>query len=62
MSEDERRTLELFLKCGSIRKTAIKLGGLKKRREIRKILRKCYEELKKIENCENTQKPKDFDF
>lgn len=47
LKENDRKILELFIKTGSIRKTAMKLGGLKRRGIIRKILRKCYLELKK---------------
>uniref|UniRef100_A0A7C3ZCG2 ASCH domain-containing protein n=1 Tax=Archaeoglobus fulgidus TaxID=2234 RepID=A0A7C3ZCG2_ARCFL len=45
LDERERKVLEIFLKYGSIRKAARKLGGARKRGEIRKILRKCYKEL-----------------
>lgn len=47
LSEADRKVLELFLKTGSIRKTAMKLGSMKKRGIVRKILRKCYNELRK---------------
>ncbi len=47
LSERDRKILELFLRSGSIRKAAAKLGGWKKRGEIRKVLRRCYNELKK---------------
>jgi hypothetical protein len=47
LNEKDRRILELFVQTGSIRRTAMKLGGYKKRGIIRKILRKCYLELKK---------------
>ena len=47
LNEKDREILELFVKTGSIRKTAMKLGGLKRRGIIRKILRKCYNELRK---------------
>ncbi len=47
LSDRDREILELFLKSGSIRRAAAKLGGWKKRGEIRKILRKCYIELKR---------------
>ncbi len=48
LSKRDRMVLELFLKTGSIRKTASKLGGLRKRGEVRKVLRKCYNILKEI--------------
>ena len=47
LNEKDRNILELFIKTGSIRKTAMKLGSMKKRGVIRKILRKCYNELRK---------------
>ena len=47
LNEADRRILELFVKTGSIRRTAMKLGSMKKRGVIRKILRKCYNELRK---------------
>ncbi len=47
LNEADRRILELFVKTGSIRKTAMKLGSIKKRGIIRKILRRCYNELRK---------------
>ncbi len=46
LDERDRRVLELFIKTGSIRKTASKLGGLRKRGEVRKVLRKCYNMLR----------------
>ncbi len=46
LSEEERKVLELFLKTGSIRKTAFRLGGIRKRKVVRDLLRKCYSELK----------------
>lgn len=42
LSKSEKRILNTFLKEGSIRKAAKKLGSWKKRNEIRCILRKCY--------------------
>ncbi len=42
LNERDRKVLELFLRCGSIRKAAAKLGGWRKRGEIRAVLRKCY--------------------
>jgi hypothetical protein len=47
LSEKDKKILQLFVKTGSIRKTAMKLGGLKKRGVIRKILRSCYDELRR---------------
>ncbi len=46
LEERDRKVLEIFLMYGSIRKAARKLGGSRKRGEIRKILRKCYLMLK----------------
>jgi len=47
LDERDRLVLETFLSYGSIRKAARKLGGARKRGEIRKVLRKCYNELVK---------------
>jgi len=47
LKREERKILELFVKTGSIRKAAMKMGGIKKRGIIRKVLRKCYNELRK---------------
>ncbi|ASJ17435.1 ASCH domain-containing protein [Thermococcus chitonophagus] len=47
LSFEEIALLKLFLKEGSLRKAAMKLGGLNKRYKIREVLRKAYEELKK---------------
>ncbi|AFK22237.1 ASCH domain-containing protein [Pyrococcus sp. ST04] len=47
LSFEEVALLKLFLKEGSLRKAAMKLGGLNKRYKIREVLRKAYEELKK---------------
>ncbi len=47
LNDRDKKILEMFVKTQSIRKTALKLGGLRKRGVIRKILRKCYLELKK---------------
>ncbi len=47
LSEEDRQLLELFLKTGSLRKAAYRLGGLNKRYLIREALRRAYEELKK---------------
>ncbi len=46
LRREERKVLELFVKTGSIRKAAMKMGGIKKRGVIRKVLRRCYNELK----------------
>ena len=46
LEDREREILKTFLRYGSIRRTAAKLGGYRKRGEIRRILRKCYAELK----------------
>ncbi len=47
LDDRKRRILEAFLKYGSIRRAAAKLGSYRKRGEIRKVLRECYAELKK---------------
>ncbi len=47
LSQKDRKILETFLKTQSIRKTAMKIGGLKKRGIVRKVLRNCLNELKK---------------
>ncbi len=46
LPEEDRNLLELFLKTGSLRKAAYRLGGLNKRYLIRETLRRAYEELK----------------
>ncbi|RLF86800.1 ASCH domain-containing protein [Thermococci archaeon] len=48
LSFEEVALLKLFLQSGSLRKAAYKLGGLNKRYKIREVLRKAYEELKKM--------------
>lgn len=47
LKEEDRRILELFLKCGSIRRAAVRLGGLEKRKKIRDVLRRCHKMLQK---------------
>jgi len=47
LPEEDRRLIELFLKTGSLRKAAYRLGGMNKRYLIRDALRRAYEELKK---------------
>ena len=47
LPEEDRKLIELFLKAGSLRKAAYKLGGMNKRVLIRDALRRAYEELKK---------------
>lgn len=42
LDERDREVLKVFLKYGSIRKAAGKLGGSRKRGEVRKVLRECY--------------------
>jgi len=42
LSEKEREILKLFIRTGSIRKTARKIGGLKNRGIVREVLRKAY--------------------
>ncbi len=46
VSEDDKEVLRLFLRTGSIRKTAFRLGGLSKRGVVREALRRA----KKIVN------------
>ncbi|NPA48085.1 MAG: ASCH domain-containing protein [Thermococci archaeon] len=45
LDEEDRRVLEIFLREGSIRRTARRIGGVKKRGEVREIIRKAYKEL-----------------
>ncbi|ASJ00982.1 ASCH domain-containing protein [Thermococcus gorgonarius] len=47
LPEEDRKLIELFLKTGSLRKAAYRLGGLNKRYLIRNALRRAYEELRK---------------
>ncbi|WP_297496924.1 ASCH domain-containing protein [Thermococcus sp.] len=47
LSEGDRKLIELFLRAGSLRKAAYRLGGLNKRYLIRDALRRAYEELKR---------------
>ncbi len=47
LSQDDRKILEIFLKTQSIRKTAMKIGGIKKRGIVRKVLRRCLNDLRK---------------
>ncbi|NJF24118.1 ASCH domain-containing protein [Thermococcus sp. Bubb.Bath] len=47
LSEEDRKLIELFLRSGSLRRAARKLGGINKRHLIREALRKAYAELKK---------------
>ncbi|WP_010477956.1 ASCH domain-containing protein [Thermococcus zilligii] len=46
LPEEDRKLIELFLKTGSLRKAAYRLGGLNKRYLIRDTLRRAYEQLK----------------
>ncbi|AIY89463.1 ASCH domain-containing protein [Geoglobus acetivorans] len=41
LNDKEKKVIELFLRTGSIRKTALRLGGLWKRGEVRDVLRKA---------------------
>lgn len=59
LSERDRKILELFLRCGSIRRAAVKLGGLSKRKEIRDVLRRCYEALREEDGSEFPSNGKD---
>ncbi|RLI85176.1 MAG: ASCH domain-containing protein [Archaeoglobales archaeon] len=45
LSKEEKRILEIFINCGSIKKAALKLGGIRKRKVVREVLRKCSSEL-----------------
>ena len=47
LPEEDRKLIELFLRAGSLRKAAYRLGGMNKRYLIRDALRRAYEELKK---------------
>jgi hypothetical protein len=47
LSEGDRKLIELFLRSGSLRRAARKLGGMNKRYLIREALRRAYEELKR---------------
>lgn len=46
LSEEDERLIKLFLKSGSLRKAAYRLGGMDKRYLIRDVLRRAYKELK----------------
>jgi len=46
LPEEDRKLIELFLRTGSLRKAAYRLGGLNKRYLIREALRRAYERLK----------------
>ncbi len=46
LDEKEKYILNLFLECGSLKKTAIKLGGVWERKKVRDLLRKCFKMLK----------------
>lgn len=46
LSEEDEKLIRLFLREGSLRKAAYKLGGLNERYKIRNVLRKAYKELK----------------
>lgn len=46
LDEYDKNILELFLRLKSIRKVAFRLGGLKKRGDVRKVLRESYKKLK----------------
>ncbi len=45
LSEEEKRILELFLECGSVKKAAMKLGGIWERKRVRNVLRVCSKRL-----------------
>ncbi|ASJ10439.1 ASCH domain-containing protein [Thermococcus sp. P6] len=47
LPEEDRELIELFLKTGSLRRAAYRLGGLNRRYLIRNALRRAYKELKK---------------
>ncbi|WP_290597929.1 MULTISPECIES: ASCH domain-containing protein [unclassified Archaeoglobus] len=48
LDERDKEVLATFLKYGSIRRAARRLGGSRKRGEIRKVLRKCYSNLVRL--------------
>lgn len=48
LRDEERRIIEIFLRSGSIRRAAMRLGGLEKRRKIRDVLRRCGEMLQRL--------------
>jgi len=41
LSEEDKRILKLFLECGSVKKAAMRLGGIWERKKVREVLRKC---------------------
>ncbi len=47
LTDKQKAYLKLIIECGSLRKAAMKLGGLQKRGVLRKILRKSLERLKR---------------
>jgi len=46
LDEEDRKILEILIREGSIRRTARRIGGVKKRGEVRETIRKAYKELK----------------
>ena len=52
LSEEEKRILETFLEAGSVKKAAVRLGGIWERKKVRDILRKCYQRLNE-KDCKN---------
>ncbi|RLI79971.1 ASCH domain-containing protein [Archaeoglobales archaeon] len=46
LDEYDKNILRLFLRLKSVRKVAFRLGGLKKRGVVRRVLRECYRKLK----------------
>ena len=48
LSEEERRILELFLECGSVKKAAMRLGGIWERKKVREVLRTCSRRLGEV--------------
>jgi len=49
LSDEEKRILELFLECGSVKKAAMRLGGVWERKKVREVLRACSRRLEKEE-------------
>jgi len=47
LSRGERKILETFIRTQSIRKTAVRIGGIRKRGIVRRVLRSCLNELRR---------------
>ncbi len=50
LTQEEKEIIDLFLKTGSIRKTALKLGGISKRGLVRKVMRKAFRVVRELEH------------